>query len=106
MNGLSTVRAYKAEKILREEFDNHQDTHTACYFIFVATSSAFALTLDIMCVIFSFCVIFFFMLFDVGVSGEKVGLAVSQVLSLTGVLQVYSPTFNHVFISVFTLMNR
>lgn len=87
LNGLSTIRAYNAEKILRTEFDDHQDTHTACFYMFLAVSSAFGLTLDIMCLVFTFCIIFYYMLFDTGVSGEKVGLAVTQAMSLTGMLQ-------------------
>lgn len=87
LNGLSTIRAYNAEKILRMEFDNHQDTHSACWYMFLATSSAFGLILDIMCLIFTFCIIFYYMIFDTGVSGEKVGLAVTQAMTLTGMLQ-------------------
>lgn len=34
-----------------------------------------------------FCIIYFYMLIDTGVSGEKVGLAITQTMSLTGILQ-------------------
>lgn len=78
LTGLSTIRAYKAEAILQNEFDDLQDTHTACWYMFIATSSMFGLTLDVMCLIFMFCIIFFFMLFDTGVSGDRVGLAITQ----------------------------
>lgn len=87
LSGLSTVRAFNAEHILQSEFDCHQDTHTACCFMFAATGSAFGLTLDIMCWIFMACILGFYLLVDTGATGEMVGLALTQVLSLTGSLQ-------------------
>lgn len=87
LSGLSTVRAYKAETILSNEFDSHQDTHSACWFMYLATKTAFSLSLDIICFVFVSCIILYYMLFDTGVSGEKIGLAVTQALNLTGVVQ-------------------
>lgn len=87
LNGLSTVRAYKAEEILKREFDNHQDTHSGCWYMVISTNSVFGFSLDMMCLIFTSCIIFYYMLFDTGVSGEKIGLAVTQALSLTGMVQ-------------------
>lgn len=114
LGGLSTIRAFNAEKILIQEFDSHQDTHTACWYMFISTSSAFGLTLDTMCVMFIFCVTFTFLLIDTGklqfcnliesikknsnnfkivihpppgVTGDKVGLAITQAMALTGMLQ-------------------
>lgn len=87
MNGLATVRALKAEKILRSEFDCHQDTHTACWYMFIATHGAFGLSLDVLCFAFVTCVIYFCIFIDSGLSGDKVGLAITQSISLIGVLQ-------------------
>lgn len=115
MDGLSTIRAFGAEKILIDEFDNQQDTHTACWYMYISTSSAFGFTLDIMCFILVFFVIFSLLLmdtgkfkskkikkfkykihkkkkcnlisFDLGVSGDKAGLAITQAMTMTGLLQ-------------------
>lgn len=87
LTGLSTIRAYNAEKILQDEFDHHQDTHSACWYMFIATSSAFGLSLDIMSFFFVFCIIGYFMFIDMSVSGEKVGLAITQAMTLVGWLQ-------------------
>lgn len=87
LSGLSTVRAFNAEKLLRNEFDNHQDTHSACWFMYVATSSAFGFLLDLMCWTFIASILSFYLLVDTGASGGMVGLALTQVLSLTGMLQ-------------------
>lgn len=87
LSGLSTVRAFNAETLLRNEFDYHQDTHSACWFMFIATGSAFGFLLDVMCLIFLACIIFFYMLFDTGVSSELIGLVLTQTLGMTGMLQ-------------------
>lgn len=87
LSGLSTVRAFNAEHLLRNEFDNHQDTHSACWFMFIATGSAFGFSLDIMCWLFICFIVSFYMLLDTGASSEMVGLALTQVLTLTGMLQ-------------------
>lgn len=87
LHGLSTIRAYKAEKKLEIEFDHHQDTHTACWFLFLSSNAAFGLTLDIMCFIFIACIICYFMFIDKSMPGEKVGLAITQAMTLLGMLQ-------------------
>lgn len=81
------MRAFNAEALLRTEFDRHQDTHSACWFMFIATASAFGFILDIMCWVFVTCIVSYYMLLDTGASGEMVGLALTQVLSMTGTLQ-------------------
>lgn len=87
LDGLSTIRAFSAEKILIEEFDNHQDTHAACWYAFISTSCAFGFALDAMCFALVFIVIFSFLLFNTGTSADKVGLACTQSMTMTSLLQ-------------------
>lgn len=87
MTGLTVVRALKAEKILQKEFDNHQDAHTACYYMFIATSRAFGLSLDLFCCIFVASVIYVCVFVEIGLTGDQVGLAITQSISLLGLLQ-------------------
>lgn len=68
LDGLSTIRAFGAEDILVREFDNQQDTHTACWYMFISTSSAFGFILDILCFVFVFVVTFSFLLLDTGLT--------------------------------------
>lgn len=87
LTGLSTVRAFNAEKILENEFDLHQDTHSACWYMFIATSSAFAFSLDFLYLLFVCCIILYYVAIDTDASGDKVGLALTQAMSLGGSLQ-------------------
>lgn len=86
LSGLSTVRAYKAEKILKAEFDKHQDTHSACWFLFISTGSAFGISLDTMCLLFITCIMSYFMLVNDSVPADQVGLAITQAMGLIGTI--------------------
>lgn len=86
LNGLSTVRAYNNQEILRKEFDALQDTHSACWFVSISTTSLFAFSMDAICTIFIGCIIFYYMLFETDTSSEQIGLAVSQAINLTGLV--------------------
>lgn len=66
MSGLSTIRAFQAEKLLQEEFENHQDLNTGTWFMFVGLSSGFGMSLDLLVYIFIGCVIYFFVLVNEG----------------------------------------
>lgn len=52
LGGLSTIRAFNAQKILISEFDGHQDIHSAAWYTFLTTSSAFGLAMDLISLIF------------------------------------------------------
>ncbi|XP_060530992.1 ATP-binding cassette sub-family C member 4-like isoform X2 [Cylas formicarius] len=89
LQGLTTIRAFNAENILRYEFDKHQDCHTSAWFMYIAASSAFGLYMDMLCFVFITAVTFSFLTFgkDAGLSGGEVGLAITQSTALTGLFQ-------------------
>lgn len=65
LQGLTTIRAFKAEHILEEEFDNHQDLHSSVYYLYMICTRAFGFCLDFICVIYIGLVTFsFFLLGD------------------------------------------
>jgi ATP-binding cassette subfamily C (CFTR/MRP) protein 4 len=66
IQGLPTVRASNAKKILIQEFDNHQDLHTSAYYMFTAMFTAFGFWTDVICGIYCGLVIFSFLLLDFG----------------------------------------
>lgn len=86
LQGLTTIRAYGAQNILRNEFDKHQDLHSSSWYMFITTSQAFGFTLDVMCLIFIALVTFSFLLLE-DTFGRSVGLAITQSMALVGMMQ-------------------
>uniref|UniRef100_A0A1A9WJ70 Multidrug resistance-associated protein lethal(2)03659 n=1 Tax=Glossina brevipalpis TaxID=37001 RepID=A0A1A9WJ70_9MUSC len=86
LNGLSTIRAFGAQQILIAEFDNYQDVHSSGYFMFLATSRAFGYWLDCCCVLYIAIITLSFFLFSPK-NGGDVGLAITQAMGLTGMVQ-------------------
>ncbi|KAL0895472.1 hypothetical protein ABMA27_011590 [Loxostege sticticalis] len=84
--GLATVRSFGAELLLAEEFDRHQDLHSAAWYLFITCSRAFGYFLDVICLLFIICVTFS-CLMKTDMDGSHVGLAITQSISLTGIFQ-------------------
>ncbi|GLV41553.1 uncharacterized protein CBL_06782 [Carabus blaptoides fortunei] len=88
LDGLTTIRASGAQFLLQKEFDTHQDLHTRSWFLIIGTQSAFGFCLDLISVLFLAIVTFSFMLTDTDTTASgNVGLAITQALILTGMLQ-------------------
>uniref|UniRef100_A0A0P6IW43 Putative abc transporter c family member n=1 Tax=Aedes aegypti TaxID=7159 RepID=A0A0P6IW43_AEDAE len=85
--GLPTIRAFAAQNELIREFDSHQDIHTAAFYMFITSSTAFGFALDLLCLIFVLVVVFSFLIIDTHILGDRVGLAITQAMALTGMLQ-------------------
>ncbi|XP_005190477.1 probable multidrug resistance-associated protein lethal(2)03659 [Musca domestica] len=86
LNGLSTIRAFEAQEILIQEFDNYQDLHSSGFYMFLSTSRAFGYWLDCFCVIYIAIITLSFLLFSPE-NGGDVGLAITQAMGLTGMVQ-------------------
>lgn len=87
IQGLTTIRAFKAEKVLIHEFDNHQDLHSSAYYLYIASSRTLGYWLDIMCLIYIASVTLSFLVFGGDDFGGNVGLAITQAIGLSGNLQ-------------------
>ncbi|XP_017889371.1 multidrug resistance-associated protein 4-like [Ceratina calcarata] len=86
--GLTTIRSAGAQEMVRKEFDVHQDLHTSTYLLTISASTAFGLALDFVSVGFVAFITYSFILLDDGNTfAGNVGLAISQVLILCGMLQ-------------------
>ncbi|XP_053685732.1 ATP-binding cassette sub-family C member 4 [Sabethes cyaneus] len=87
LQGLSTVRAFQAQDALTKEFNEQMDVNTSAFYIFITTTRAFALWLDLVCVIYVAVVTLSFLLWGQDTLGGSVGLAITQTISLIGMCQ-------------------
>lgn len=68
-----------------KEFDKIQDLHSSAFYLFISTSRAFGFWLDLFCVVYIAVVTISFFIF--GGQGGNVGLAITQALAMTGMVQ-------------------
>ncbi|KAJ8957037.1 hypothetical protein NQ314_006614 [Rhamnusium bicolor] len=89
LQGLTTIRAFGVQDILKKEFDKHQDHHSSVWFMFIAISSAFGLYLDLLCSVLAAFITFSFLTFgeSLGFQAGEVGLAITQATTLTFFVQ-------------------
>uniref|UniRef100_A0A8D1U829 Multidrug resistance-associated protein 4 n=1 Tax=Sus scrofa TaxID=9823 RepID=A0A8D1U829_PIG len=87
LQGLWTIRAFKAEQRFQELFDAHQDLHSEAWFLFLTTSRWFAVRLDAICAMFVIVVAFGSLILSKTLDAGQVGLALSYALSLMGMFQ-------------------
>ncbi|XP_044727746.1 ATP-binding cassette sub-family C member 4-like [Chrysoperla carnea] len=88
LSGLVTIRACKAEKLLKIEFDKHQDLHTSAWYLTIFCAISLGLCVDLICVIYITIVTSSFSTVgNSAFSGSEVGLALSKSLALLFVVQ-------------------
>ena len=87
LHGLTTIRAFKAQPLLRAEFDQLQDLHSSAWFAFISSTSWFALWLDWIVVVYLAGIVYSFLLLGDNIFSGDVGLAISSCIALTGMLQ-------------------
>uniref|UniRef100_A0A674ESQ6 Cystic fibrosis transmembrane conductance regulator n=1 Tax=Salmo trutta TaxID=8032 RepID=A0A674ESQ6_SALTR len=86
LQGLWTIRAFRAEERFQNTFDAYQDLHSESWFLFLVTSRWFAVRLDGMCAVFVTITAFALGLTSVLFAGS-VGLALSYAVTLMGMFQ-------------------
>ncbi|KAK6325297.1 hypothetical protein J4Q44_G00046390 [Coregonus suidteri] len=87
LQGLWTIRAFRAEERFQNTFDAYQDLHSESWFLFLVTSRWFAVRLDGMCAIFVTITAFGCLLLRDQVEAGSVGLALSYAVTLMGMFQ-------------------
>ncbi|XP_044268715.1 probable multidrug resistance-associated protein lethal(2)03659 [Tribolium madens] len=87
LQGLTTIRAFGAQEILRAEFDQHQDLHSSAFYLFMGCNRTFGFWLDIHCVIYIGLVTLSFLFIGTETYGGNVGLGITQAITLTGMFQ-------------------
>lgn len=87
VQGLSTIRAFAAQKLLVKEFDELQNRHSAAWFLFIASSRCFAFWLDAICISCIAAATFSLIALNKVIHGGDIGLVITQYIGLMGSLQ-------------------
>ncbi|XP_055398777.1 ATP-binding cassette sub-family C member 4-like isoform X2 [Bubalus kerabau] len=87
LQGLWTIRAYKAEQNFLELFDAHQDLHSEAWFLLLTTSRWLAVYLDVICAIFVTVVAFGALILVETLDAGHVGLVLSLTITLISIFQ-------------------
>lgn len=87
LQGMVTIRSFGAQKLLKEEFDKHQDLHSGAWYMHLAGSSAFSFLLEFTTLCYNMIVLISLFAYTQESSGGEVGLAITQCMSLLGMLQ-------------------
>ncbi|KAI2473989.1 ATP-binding cassette sub-family C member 4 [Diabrotica virgifera virgifera] len=87
LQGLPTIRAFGAEQILTQEFDNFQDAYTSSYFMFLTASRGFGFWLDLHCAFYISLVVISIVFSQSDSLGGNVGLSLTQAITLSGMFQ-------------------
>lgn len=82
VNGMMTIRAFKAQKMLTQEFDHLQDRHTSSWFLFIAANRCFAMWIDFFTYTFIATCVYTLIGFSSGVKSGNVGLIITQFIDL------------------------
>lgn len=66
LQGLSTIRVFRAQGILETEFYEHLNHNTSAWFLSITTTRAFALWLDLVCLVYIAFVTLSFLVIETG----------------------------------------
>ncbi|XP_058974144.1 ATP-binding cassette sub-family C member 4 isoform X2 [Musca domestica] len=87
LTGLATIRSRNLQDTVAKEFDQLQDVHSGVWQLTMASNTALGLWLDCVSCCFLTCVTFSFIIISGQTYSGNVGLAISQAMILTGMVQ-------------------
>ncbi|XP_034938713.1 multidrug resistance-associated protein 4-like [Chelonus insularis] len=88
LSGLTTIRSSKSQELVRKEFDSFQNVHSSACSTVIFTSAWFGLWLDVVTILFVTLITYCFIIFHSEYTyAGSVGLALSQIFVLCGMLQ-------------------
>ncbi|KOB64158.1 ABC transporter family C protein ABCC2, partial [Operophtera brumata] len=107
ISGLSTIRSSNSQGRLLANFDQAQNLHTSAFYTFLGGSTGFGLYLDGLCLVYLGVIMALFIVVDFSsvIPVGSVGLAVSQSMVLTMLLQM-AARFTADFLGQMTAVER
>ncbi|KAK4879109.1 hypothetical protein RN001_007255 [Aquatica leii] len=85
LQGLATIRVFGVQRALTDDFNKFLDERSSVYYLSISTARALTFWTDCICFLYISFITVYFML-DKESTGESIGLAVSQIIQLTGQL--------------------
>ncbi|KAF5273653.1 hypothetical protein FQR65_LT04653 [Abscondita terminalis] len=85
IRGLTTIRAFGVQKILNDEFNRFLDARSSVFYLSTALSRALSFWIEGICFLYV-CFITIYFVLNTESNEENIGLAISQMLLLTGQL--------------------
>ncbi|KAK5648315.1 hypothetical protein RI129_003207 [Pyrocoelia pectoralis] len=85
--GISTIRAFSAQKLLIQEYDSLQDKHSSAWYLFISASRAFGFWIEMICNLFISGIILSLVFLPKDYYGGDVGLVLTQYIGLMNALQ-------------------
>lgn len=86
LEGLTTIRAYGAQSIVKDEFDKHQDLFNSAYCMVVTNYTSLIFFLDFVSNVFISIIIIQFLVFNLDVSVGDVGLVITESFVITSII--------------------
>ncbi|XP_069457984.1 ATP-binding cassette sub-family C member 4-like isoform X2 [Ovis canadensis] len=87
LQGLRTIRAYKAEQKFQKLFEKCQDLHSESWFMLLTMSQCFAMCLDVVCAVLVIVVAFGALILQESWTPGQIGLVLSLTLTLMRMFQ-------------------
>ncbi|XP_017091987.2 ATP-binding cassette sub-family C member 4 [Drosophila bipectinata] len=87
LSGLAIIRSRQLQDVVAKEFDLLQDVHSSVWQLTMAANTALGLWLDCVSCVFLSAVTFSFIITNESTYSGNVGLAISQAMILTGMVQ-------------------
>ncbi|XP_043470125.1 probable multidrug resistance-associated protein lethal(2)03659 [Leptopilina heterotoma] len=87
IQGITTIRAFKAEDLMIKEFDNNQDVNSSAWILFAACGRAFGYYVEVLCTFYLGIIIYIFLIFKDMSSAGDVALIITQTISMTILVQ-------------------
>lgn len=66
IQGITTVRAFGVQQLMKNQFDNYQNKHTSAYYTFVCCARSFGFWIDAISTVYIIVVTYSFLLLDNG----------------------------------------
>ncbi|XP_066139727.1 probable multidrug resistance-associated protein lethal(2)03659 [Euwallacea fornicatus] len=87
IQGLTTIRACKIERVLAEEFDRHQDFYTSAHYMTFCMQKAFFFFMDILSTLFVTFIVGKLLFWGTGELSGDIGLAITKASTVAMMVQ-------------------